>query len=132
MSRQLTASVVRPVERYFEALNEHDLDAVVELFTEDAVVMASEAPTAAGREEVRGAYTHGFAVMEFGRVPEIDETITEGDLAVVRCHTTGTFTLKATGMRIEAICRELFALKRAAGEWKIHSYMFNSPTPAQQ
>jgi len=132
MSTHLTTSVVLPVERYFEALNKHDLDAVVGLFTDDAAVMASEAPTAVGTAELRGAYTHGFAMMEFERVPEIDETITERDLAVVRCHTKGTFTLKASGMRMEAVSRELFALKRVAGEWKIHSYMFNSPTPPQQ
>jgi len=42
----------------------------------------------------------------------------------------GSFTMRATGTTIDAVSRELFALQRANGYWKIRFYMFNRTTPA--
>jgi hypothetical protein len=38
--------------------------------------------------------------------------------------------MRATGTTIDAVSRELFALQRANGYWKIRFYMFNRTTPA--
>jgi len=124
------ASIVAPIEKYFEALNAHDLDSVVGVFTVDATLMPNEAESAVGIAEVRAAYAHRFTVFDYDRELHIDDWVADGDVAVVRCHTTGSFTMRRTGTMIDAISRELFALQRSNGHWKIRFYMFNRTTPA--
>lgn len=129
-SDEAARAVVAPIEAYIHGLNAHDLDAVVGIFADDASLMANESATASGRTEIRAAYAHRFTIFDYGRILHVDDWSADGDLAVVRCHTTGSLTLKATDTTIDAVSRELFALKRVDGEWRIYCYMFNRATPA--
>lgn len=121
--------VLAPVRAYFEALNGRDLDAIMDVFTADAVVMPNEAASAAGAEAVRATYANRFAAFEYRRELHVDDCLVDGELATVRCHTSGSFTLLADGRRIEGVSRELFVLQRRSGAWRIRCYMFNRPAP---
>ncbi len=118
-------AVLAPIHVYFDALNGRDLDAVMEVFTADAVVMPNEAASAVGAEAVRATYASRFAAFEYRRELHVDDSLVDGDLATVRCHTTGSFTLLAEGRRIDGVSRELFVLQRESGAWRIRCYMFN-------
>ncbi len=115
------------VRAYFEALNGNDVEGVLDLFTDDAVAMVNDAETAIGTEQLRAVYEYGFTVFHFGRKVHVDESMVEEDLAVLRCHSTGSFTFLATGHAIEAVAREIFVLRRHADSWKIRCYMNNMP-----
>lgn len=118
-------AVLAPVRAYFDALNAHDLDAVAAVFAADAVVMPSEGDTAVGLEAVRAVYAGRLAMFDYRRELHVDEWLVDGGLATVRCHTTGSFTLRAEGRRIEGVSRELFVLERQSDEWLVRCYMFN-------
>lgn len=123
-------AVLSPVHAYFDALNGHDLEAVVAVFTPDAVVMPNEAASAHGAAAIRATYAERFEMFEYRRELQVDDWDADGDLATVRCHTTGSFTLRAEGLHIEGVSRELFVLKRQSGVWLIRCYIFNRPTPS--
>jgi 5-formyltetrahydrofolate cyclo-ligase family len=55
---------------------------------------------------------------------QVDYVLIDGDLAVARSRTSGSVTIRATGVVIPEQCRELWAFRRAGGEWKIAQYMF--------
>lgn len=119
----------RPVRDYIAALNAHDLQRVLDAFTDDAVVMAPETPTAVGSAAVRALYEARFATYDYARELHIDDVVEHDGLAVARCHTTGTLTLRQNGTAVEAISRELFTLRRGDHGWHIRHYMFNAPAP---
>ena len=131
MNAEQSPAVVETISAYFAALNASDPDALVEVFTDDAALMPNEAETTVGKPALRATYTDRFGVFEYRRQLHVDEWFADGDVAVVRCHTTGSFTTKADGTRVDATSRELFVLKRVEGRWRIRCYMFNPPTPAR-
>jgi len=126
----LEPAVAAPVEAYIAGLNAHDLDGVINSFTDDVAVMPPEAETVVGLAAARAEYIHRFTMFDYGRVLHVDEWFADGDVAVVRCHTTGLLTVKATGVVLEVVARELFGLQRVDGQWKIRCYMFNRTSPA--
>jgi len=127
---ELTTAVTAPVEAYMEALNAGDIEAVLALFTDDGALMANEVPTAAGPAALRATFDRIFTMLAFGRELHIDDAFTEGDLGVVRSHTTGSLTIRETATMLDLVSRELFVLQRNDDRWRIRCYMFNAPTPA--
>jgi uncharacterized protein (TIGR02246 family) len=119
--------VLEPVQRYFAALNAADSDVVQELFTEDGVVMQPGEATVSGRPAIMMFLEKHFAVIRFGRELHVDEVLSDGSLGTVRCHTTGTVTVQASGEVKRHESRELFVLRRADDGWRIRHYMFNYP-----
>ena len=55
------------LKNYEAVLNAPDVDGVLALYAEDGVFMPTEAPTAAGKEQVRAAYEHVFGAIKIGR-----------------------------------------------------------------
>ncbi len=125
---ELAPAVAAPIETYIAGLNAHDLDTVVSAFTSDGALMAHEAETAVGTAELSAAFAQRFTMFDYGRQLHIEDWYGDAEVAVVRCHTTGSLTIRATGVTVEAVGRELFALRRVDGQWKIASYMFNRTT----
>ncbi len=130
MSTDQAPSVSRVVASYMDRLNAADVQGLAALFAADGTVMAPEAPTATGRDALLRFFDQILTAMRFGRELQIDEVHTEGGLAVVRCHTTGTITRRESGVTVEAESRELFALVDGPDGWQIQTYVFNSPSAA--
>jgi ketosteroid isomerase-like protein len=55
------------IERYFDAFNRHDIEAVMACFHEQAVIVDVEGKRYEGRDEVRRHYETGFALMPDSR-----------------------------------------------------------------
>jgi ketosteroid isomerase-like protein len=55
------------IERYFDAFNRHDIEAVMECFHERPIVVDGAGARYEGREEVRRYYETGFALFPDGR-----------------------------------------------------------------
>lgn len=122
-------AVTEPIRNYFAGLNTANLDMVLSAMSDDASVMAPGAPTASGADAVRALYAERLSVFEYRRELHIDASDVSGDIAAVRCHTTGSFTNVATQQQIDAVSREVFVLRRQGITWRIATYIFNSPAP---
>ncbi len=129
MNTELALAFERPVRAYFDALNRKALNGVLEVFTPDASVMPSDGEIAVGTGEIRATYEHRFTTFDYGRVVHIDETIVDGELAVVHCHSTGTLTLLGSGRTVEAVAREGFTLWNVSDRWMVRFYMNNVLKP---
>ncbi len=110
---------------YRDALNASSVDQVMPLYAPDGVFMPSGFPTAVGTEQVMGAYTGVFAMIQLNIEFFIDEVVVEGDHAFARTTSKGSTLIHATGATVPEENRELFVLQRTASGWKIARYMFN-------
>jgi uncharacterized protein (TIGR02246 family) len=113
------------VRAYFAALSGSDLQAVLELFDEEAVVTASGMETAAGKDALRATYEGTFSRVRIKEKPEVDRVLESDGLAAVETHSSGTVTQIESGEATEVGFRELFVLRRSDDRWRIVDYMFN-------
>ena len=110
---------------YRDALNASDTGKVLPLYTSNGVFMPSNAPTAIGQEQIKGAYDFVFNNIQLKIEFFIDEIETNGDFAFARTTSKGTTLIHATGQTVPEENRELFVLRKENGSWKIDRYMFN-------
>jgi uncharacterized protein (TIGR02246 family) len=120
-----TSAIEKLLFSYRDALNASDVSRVLPLYTEDGVFMPSNAPTAAGQEQVKAAYEFVFKAIQLHIEFYIDEIVLHGDYAFARTTSKGTTLIHATGETVPEENRELFVLQKANGQWKISRYMFN-------
>jgi len=118
------------IRAYFNGLNGSDAEGTAATFAADGSLMAEEAPTATGHEQLRQFFTGLFKAVSFGRELHIDRILEEGDLATAQTHTTGTLTMLEPDTTIELVSRELFVLRKTGSGWRIADYMFNHPQRA--
>jgi uncharacterized protein (TIGR02246 family) len=116
--------------KYAAALKACDVDAVMSLYTDDAVLMAQESPPAIGAAAVRQAYAGVFNAIVLDikfHVAEVVELTPEWAFA---CTTsTGTIKINANGAIIPEANQELFIFRKAGGTWKIARYSFSVINP---
>ncbi len=110
---------------YRDALNASSTDKVLLLYTANGVFMPSNAPTAVGQDQVKGAYDFVFKNIQLKIEFFIDEIEVHGDIAFARTTSKGTTLIHATGQTAPEENRELFVLQKDNGQWKIARYMFN-------
>ncbi|MCJ7442229.1 MAG: nuclear transport factor 2 family protein [Thermoanaerobaculaceae bacterium] len=119
------------LQKYEQALNEGDPDAVLALYGSDPVFMPQHAPAMVGREAVRKAYEQVFASIRLAIRFEVFEVEVLGDQAWARTSSAGRTTVLANGQLLDEGNNELFVFRREGGEWRIHRYLFASNRPAR-
>jgi len=87
---------------YRDALNASDVNKVLPLYTSNGVFMPSNAPTAIGQEQIKGAYDFVFKNIQLKIEFFIDEIETYGDFAFARTTSKGTTLIHATGQTVPA------------------------------
>ncbi len=128
-----TAAIRLTLQRYEAALNRADTTAIVQLYTEDGVQMAPDAPAAAGREALRSAYAATFQAIALRLAFTVDEIVLLGkDAALLLSQSTGTLKVQGNDQPAgPAAFKELFVLrKQPDGQWKVSHYSF-SAAPAK-
>ena len=109
-----------------EAMNAKDWDALAALYTEDAVMMAPDAPAIEGRAAIREFFV-AFPPVESIQLDALDVD-GRGDLAFVR----GTYimTLVSEEGPVEDVGKYLEIRRREAdGTWRLYADIFNSDLP---
>lgn len=130
-SQRQRSAIEGVIANYERALNAGDVDAVVSLYTDDAVLMPPNAPDAVGIDAVRAAYIGIFNSIELNLAFDIAEVqCVSQEWAFLRSTSNGTLTVKANGAVIPSSNHELFVLQKVRGEWKIARYSFSSTQPA--
>ena len=119
------------LKSYERALNAGDVEGVVQLFTDDAAVLAPNAPSAVGIDAVRATYTGIFEAIDIDLTFDIAEVnAVSPDWAFLRSTSHGTVTNRANGAQIPGRTQELFVLHKSQGRWKLARYSFSSTLPA--
>jgi uncharacterized protein (TIGR02246 family) len=127
---QQRAAITDVLDRYEQALNASDVDGVVRLFTDDAV-LAPNAPSAVGTDAVRATYTGIFGAIDIDLSFEVAEVkVVSPTWAFLRSSSHGTVTNLANGAKVPGRSQELFVLHKIHGRWKLARYSFSSTLPA--
>ena len=128
---QPRAAITAVLKSYEQALNASDVEGVVKLYTDDAVLLPPNAPTAVGIDAVRATYTGIFQAIHIDLTFEIAEVkVVSPDWAFLRSTSKGSITILAKGARIPSSNHELFVLHKTHGRWKLARYSFSSVLPA--
>jgi len=81
-------------------------------------------PTIRRAEALRSVYEPFRTALRLECTYEFDEIPSDGKLASARTRSTGTVLNRETGENSPASWRELFAMRRVDGRWRIAPYMF--------
>ena len=112
------------------ACSSGEVELYLSLFTEDAVVMATEFPAIIGKEELRPAMEGLFSQFDLKLPYTVDEVEVHGDWAFARSSFQYSMTLKEGGETTTRAGKELDIFKRQAdGSWKIYkeSWSYDAP-----
>ena len=121
------AQIEQVLVKYEQALNTSDVNAAVQLYTDDGVFMAPENPAAVGTDVLRKAYTGVFQAIALKLKFQIAEIkLLSPEWAELRTTSTGTVKILANGAEVPGSNQELFVLHKTKGQWKIARYAFNS------
>ena len=118
------------LKNYETALNANDVEGIARLYTDDAVVLAPNAPSAVGIGAVRTAYTRIFQAIDLDLTFKVAElNIVSPSWVFLRSTSSGVVTILANGAQIPSSNQELFVLHKTHGRWKLARYSFSSTLP---
>jgi uncharacterized protein (TIGR02246 family) len=124
------AEIEQLLNKYEHALNTSDVNAAVQLYTDDGVFMAPENPTAVGTQVLREAYAGVFQAIALKLKFQIAEAkLLSPEWAMLRTTSSGTVKIVANGAEVPGSNQELFLLRKMGGQWKIARYSFSSVLP---
>ena len=118
------------LQRYEQALNDADVEAVMALYAEDGVFMPQNSPSSVGATEIRKAYEAVFAAIRLTvkfSIQEVHQVAPEW--AFARTNSAGTVLIHASGQTPAEANQELFVLQQVQGAWKIARYCFSTTNP---
>jgi len=110
---------------YKETLNTSNVEKATSLYTKDGIFMPSAAPSAIGKENIKGAYDFVFSQIQLNIEFYIEEITIENTMAYAVTSSKGSTLIHANGETIPEENRELFVFEKENDTWKIARYMFN-------
>ena len=122
---------IDPHQQILKAALAGDVNMIVEMFTEDAVIMPPNDTTLYGKDEIRSWWEDYFSFFRITSVLQTDREITVvGDQAFERESFSATIIPKESGARILDDIRSLSVWRREPdGGWKISHQIWNSTKP---
>jgi uncharacterized protein (TIGR02246 family) len=125
------AAIKNTMSSYEAALNASSAEAAMGLYTEDAVFMVPNNPSAVGKIAVRQAYDAVFKTITLKVKFTIAELVVIAPhWAFVRTNSAGTQKINATGATTAEANQELFILKKDDdAKWRIARYAFSTTNP---
>ncbi len=121
------AQIEAVLKSYEQSLNASDVNGVIRLYTDDAVLMAPGSPSAVGIQAVENAYAGVFEAIRLNIAFQVAELhLLSSDSAFLRTNSTGQITILANGAVIPEGNQELFLLRKVRGHWKLARYSFSS------
>jgi uncharacterized protein (TIGR02246 family) len=109
-----------------KADNISDLEAVLELYADDAVLLPPNEPLVTGKPAIRTRYAQLFAKTRMEVRFEPEDVRIDGSLAVLRGRTVGK-RVSSDGSKTEDLGNKfLMILKRVGSDWRISALMWNA------
>ena len=127
-------AAVRELTSSFDAaVNAQDIDAMMARYTDDAVRMNPNVPTAVGREAIRALFLEEWSVNEAAVMNSVSDVRVSGDLAVSRGTWTATITPRDGGDPTEDRGKWSATLeKQPDGSWKSLWEIWSSDLPPRE
>jgi len=121
------AAIEATIFAYFQALNDASIDAILDLYSKDPVMLPFLQPAVVGTDAVRANYEGTFQLIRFEMQATIQELVVMSpEWAYVRTDTNGAFIPTRTGEGALAAFHELFLLQKTEDEhWQIARYSFS-------
>ena len=122
---------VDPHQQVLKASLAGDVNMIVEMFAEDAVIMPPNDTTLYGKDEIRSWWEDYFSFFRVASIVQTEREITvEGNQAFERESFSATIIPKESGARILDDIRSLSVWRREPdGNWKISHQIWNSTKP---
>ncbi len=125
MEKQAKHEIEKLLTDYKETLNTSNAEKATSLYAKDGIFMPSGAPSAIGKEQIKGAYDFVFSQIQLTIEFYIEEITVENSFAYAVTSSKGSTLIHATGKTVPEENRELFVFENENGIWKIARYMFN-------
>lgn len=125
MQKQAKQEIEELLMDYKGALNASDSEKATSLYAKNGIFMPSGAPSAIGKEQIKGAYEFVFSQIQLSIEFYIEEITVENSFAYAVTSSKGSTLIHATGETVPEENRELFVFEHENGVWKIARYMFN-------
>ena len=126
------SAVAEVLDKYQDALNQSDTDAVMRLYARDGVFMPQNSPSSVGAGEVRKAYDAVFKAIKLTVKFNVAEVVEMApNWVFARTNSAGTVKVHATGAGGPEANQELFLFQKVDGAWKIARYCFSTTNPAR-
>ena len=126
------SAVAEVLDKYQDALNQSDTDAVMRLYARDGVFMPQNSPSSVGAGEVRKAYDAVFKAIKLTVKFNVAEVVEMApNWVFARTNSAGTVKVHATVAGGPEANQELFLFQKVDGAWKIARYCFSTTNPAR-
>jgi uncharacterized protein (TIGR02246 family) len=117
-------------DAWSEAVKQEDVDALMSLYSDDAINMPSNEPACVGRQAIRARHERNFETTSYEIATTIDEVIVSGEWAFVRGNDTNTETPKSGGESTVTDYKWVILMHRQADDsWKILWEIGNTNAP---
>jgi uncharacterized protein (TIGR02246 family) len=125
------AAITAVMVAYEHALNAASTVEALDLYTDDAVLMAPNGQPVVGKPAIRSAYIAGNKIFNLQVKFKTAEVVEMAPTwAFVRTSSTGTMKMLATGAENPEANQELFILRKDAHHgWRIARYSFSTTSP---
>jgi len=119
------------LEVYGKTISQSDLESLVNLYAEDAVLLPQYGLASVGVPAIRKAYQVAFATFKLNVVFIVDEIRQVApEWIFARSHSTGTVILNVNGQNGPVIAnQELWIFQNVNRAWKIARYCFTTTNP---
>ena len=122
--------VVAVLEKYQDALNQSDTDAVMELYAPDGVFMPQNSPSSIGVHAVSKAYEAVFQAIKLTVKFNVAEVVEMApNWVFARTNSAGTVKVHGTGAGGPEANQELFLFQKIDGARTIARYCFSTTNP---
>jgi uncharacterized protein (TIGR02246 family) len=121
------------ITKYRTSLAEKDIEGIMSIFSDDAVVMPDDNNTAEGDKQIRQVYSAiiGSANLDYDIQFDLQEVQVFGEAAIARSENSGTITNTETGEVSPVRSRSFFAFTNSDDGWKVYRYMWNGNPPLE-
>ena len=120
---------VQTLNDIMQADSAGDVDKVISLYTDDAILIPSNKSDIVGINAIRENYRNIFSGSTLRLKATTNEIIESGDLTIIRGSTTGNVISKKDSSSVTVNDKFLMMLKKQSGKWKIYRLMWSKSEP---